>query len=249
MEILQDWKQHGQGKSLVDFILEKKTPVAPAKPTEAGGNGETGTPPAADLPDGTKIDRTFSSVEALDAEIRRLVDLEYTELDNFEMQKAKAFRLEAERLRELRGKYESAETLAHKVQQTAAEMEWAEDLGRAQKLFPSAGVEGSPLEAKAAEIRAEWIRTGHPLAQSPRSALAIYSEASLALGLAPAAPAASAAPPSVSTPPGTSSIHRPPAGIIASGDARSTPPRPTEEITPENYHEQKARMLGVPARR
>lgn len=235
MDALQDWKANGGGKSLVEFILGQNAPAA---------NPPAGQEPlAAPLPDGTEVKIGFGSISEVEAEMQRLVDLEYDAIANFDGDGAKKCRRAYEALRDQKLNIAAAESRAHEIQATAENHAWSEDLARAQRLYPEAGVEGSALEVKATEIRQQWINEGHPLAHSSRSAVAIYSEAALALDLAPSPQARpSAAPTNVSTPPATS-IHRPPPGIIAGGEARSTQPRPVE-VTKDNYLEHKAKLLN-----
>lgn len=228
--LLSDWKQNGNGKPLREFILEKMQPVAKT----ADGS----PPPVAALPDGSEAKTTFTSIEEIDLAIQAAEDAEDTAQEAFDPKTARAYRREQDRLKELKSKYASVEQTVASVEQTAFVTTWTESLSKAQTLFQDAGREGSALEAKAVEIRQKWVAEGHPLAHAADSAVALYAEAQAALGT----PAHSAAPPSVSTPP--SVPHRPPTHIIAGGDARTTTTRAPVEVTPENYLEQKARLLG-----
>lgn len=236
MDILQAYKAEGAGKTLRQFILEREAPP-PAAPVV---DGETVTAEA--LPDGTPVTRTFQSAGEVKAEIRRLLSLKNDALGNFNPKDARAFEEQVENLRDLLPTLAAAEQTAERVEQTAIQMVWQEDLTKAQQLFADAGQPGTPLELKAAEIRAQWVAEGHPLANEPRSAVAIYSEAAIALQVKPSA-APSAAPGKVVSTPPPASIHRPPVSLIAGGDARSQAPRAPAEITKENYAEAKAAYL------
>jgi len=228
MDILQDFKANGQGMGLKAFILSKSAPPPPA-PLAAPSEGETAPVQPT----------TFNSVAEIDAEIQRLVDLEFNHLENFEPGEAKKAREAGIQLLRYRNEFAVAEVHAERVQVTANEQAWNEDLARAQVLFADAGNENSALEQAAIQIRQQWINDGHPLANDPRSAVALYSEAALLIKQ-PAA-RTTAAPQQLSTPP--TSIHRPPS-IIAGGDARSQPAARTVTITADNYVEMKARLLG-----
>ena len=238
LTVLDAWKtarKAGASESLVEFILKTS---APPPPVPAGE-----TAPAADgTPSAVEHAPIFSTVEDLDAEIKRLTDEEFSHLENFDTTQAKRCRERAQDLMRYRPSLEAATLKAESIEMSAAEVEWMTDLARAQKVFADAGRPGSALETKATEIRQRWIAEGHALAHSPRSAVAIYAEAAAELGLAPA----SAAPepvPSLSTP---TAVHRPPAAIIAGGDARSQTSRaPDPSSTPlENYQAEKAALLA-----
>jgi hypothetical protein len=228
MDVLQDFKKNGNGMGLKEFILSKSAPPPPPIHAPAAGDDTQAAQP------------TFSSLADIDAEIQRLVDVEFEHLENFDPASAKAAREKGNQLQRYRSEFAVAEVNANRVQTTAAEMVWHEDLSRAQRLFADAGVENTPLEQAAAQVRQQWIDEGHPLANDPRSAVALYSEAALLLNQ----PAArqSAAPQQLSTPP--TSIHRPPS-IIAGGDARSQPAARTVPITVENYEEMKAAFMAA----
>ena len=233
-QLLSDWKQHGQGKTLREFILEKMAPPPP--PAKQADGGEP--PPALTLPDGSEVKTAFQSVEEVDAEIERLINARYDALDNFDPKTAREYELRQKALERQRMELAGLEQFVQSVEQTAFVATWNDSLAKAQSIFPEAGRPGSALEAKAAEIRQQWVDSNHPLAHSPDSAVALYAEAAAALGQ----PAASAAPPVVTTSP--PSIHRPPAQIIAGGDARTNPNRAPVEVTAENYAQLKAQILG-----
>lgn len=235
--LLAEWKQQGNGKTLREFILEKVQPAPAPK-------AEDGTPPApATLPDGSEVKIVFNSVEEIEIAIRDLEDREDDAQNNFDPKTARAYKREQDRLKELKAKYAAVEQTVQSVEQTAFVATWTESLSKAQSVFPDAGRQGTPLEVKAVEIRQKWVAEGHPLAHSADSAVALYAEAQAALG----SPVYSAAPSSVSTPPLTP--PRPPTHLIAGGDARTNTSRAPVEVTPENYLEQKARMLGRPLQR
>lgn len=220
MDVIQDWKSNGNGMGLKDFILNRAAP--PPMPANSGDNASMTQP-------------TFSTLADIDAEIQRLVDVEFEHLENFDPRAAKEAREAGNQLQRYRAEFAVAEGHANRVQHTAAELVWHEDLSRAQRLFADAGVANTPLENAAAQVRQQWLDEGHPLANDPRSAVALYSEAALLLNQ-PAARVA-AAPQHLSTPP--TSIHRPPS-IIAGGDARSHNTARTVPITVDNYEEMKA---------
>lgn len=232
--LLTDWKQHGNGKTLREFILEKVQPAP--KPTD--GN----SPAAQTLPDGSEAKSTFSSMEEIDLAISELEDREDEAQSNFDPKTARAYRREQDRLKLLKNQFEAVEQTVASVEQTAFVSTWNESLTKAQSVFPDAGRPGSALENKAVELRQKWVADGHPLAHSADSAIALYAEAQAALGT----PVYSAAPSSVSTPPLTP--HRPPTHIIAGGDARTNTSRAPVEVTPQNYLEMKGRLLGRPVR-
>ena len=240
MDLLQAYKAEGAGKSLPQFILDRAGYKSPSQPE----------PEAAEtaLPDGSAVTQSFESSADVRKEIRRLINLKNDQLEAFNPASARVYEEQIENLRDLIPTFEVAEQRAHRVEQTAVELIWQEDLGRAQQLFRDAGILGTALETKAAEIRQQWQTEGHPLANDPRSAVAIYSEAAIALQISVTPASASAAPGKVSTPQPTS-IHRPPVSLIAGGDARSQAPRPPEPVTKENYFEAKARYLGRPLQR
>lgn len=233
--LLADWKSQGNGKTLREFILER---MQPAPKTESGT-----PPPVVTLPDGSEARTNFSSLEEIDLAIQAAEDAEDTAQEGFDPKTARAYRREQDRLKALKATYAIAEQTVASVEQTAFVQTWTESLTKAQSIFPEAGKQGSALENKAVEIRQKWVAENHPLAHSADSAVALYAEAQAALGT----PVYSAAPVSVSTPPLTP--PRPPAHIIAGGAARTTTSRAPVEVTPDNYLEQKARMLGRPLQR
>ena len=228
MDVLQDFKKNGNGMGLKEFILSKTVPPAPdSLPAPAAGETATVQP------------TTFSSVAEIDAEIQRLVDVEFQHMENFDPAEAKKAREAGIQLLRYRNQFEVAELNADRVQATAAMVQWNDGLAQAQRLFPDAGLENSALELAAIQVRQQWIADNHPLANDPRSAVALYSEAALLVNQPAARP--TAAPQQLSTPP--PSIHRPPS-IIAGGDARSQPAARTVTITADNYVEMKAKLLG-----
>lgn len=247
LELISDWKKSGGGKPLRDFILERYNPKpqAPAAGTQDGSASDGTQTPAVQsvtLPDGNTVPTTFTSVQEIDSTIKKLLDAKYAALENFEPSKAREFEIEQLRLQRLRDEFGQVEQVIERTEQTAFQMTWDDSLSRAKSLFPDAGKPGSALESRAIEIRKQWVETGHPLAHAADSALPLYAEAAASLNVAPAAP--SAAPPAVSTPPSTSSVHRPPTALLAGGDARTVQPSGAPEITTDNYFAEKARLLG-----
>ena len=234
LTLLNDWKQNGAGRPLHEFILEKVRPTL----VEAQ--------PAADLdivaPADYQPKDSFISPDDLDAEIKNLRKLRLEAKRDFSTDNEIFYEEEIDRLQSYKQAFGQAVEQASRIESVQNHELWQADLARAKAILPDAGVAGTPLENKAAEIRQRWVAENHPLAHRPDSAVAIYAQAATELRLAPVQTAPSAAPNTTFTPP-VSSIHRPPANIIAPGDARANPAR-QETITAENYDEMKLRYLG-----
>ncbi len=236
LTLLNDWQQNGKGVPLHQFILEKLRPaqaeVVPASELEI-------VPPADYQPKDS-----FLSQDDLEAEIKQLKKLRFEAKREFATENEIFYENEIERLQSYKQDFGRAVEQAERIQEVQNHEIWQADLLLAQGILPDAGVPGTPLEIKATEIRQRWVAENHPLAHRPDSAVAIYAQAASELRMSPAPAAASDAPyRQQSFPPPVSSIHRPPANIIASGDARANPAR-QETVTVDNYEEMKARLLA-----
>jgi hypothetical protein len=234
LSLLNDWKENGAGKPLHEFILERLRPTQ----TEAEPVLDLDVVPPADY----QPKDSFISQDELDAEIKQLRKLRLEAKREFSTDNEVFYEAEIERLQGYRKAFGRAVEQAARIESVQSHEIWQADLMRAKALLPDAGIPGTLLESKAAEIRQRWVNENHPLAYRADSAVAIYAQAASELRIAPVQTASSAAPNTTFTPP-VSSIHRPPANIIASGDARANPAR-QEPITADNYEEMKARYMA-----
>lgn len=229
-------QETGSQESLSDFIVRQKAPT-PSAPVTPPADATTPNQPT---PESKK---EFTSFDEMRAEISRLTDLEYERQGAFDLEGAKAAREAVTKLMlELPDMHERITSQAATAA-AAQERAWNESLGKAQQVFGDAGKAGTPLEATAAAVRAEWVANGHPLAFAADSALALYAEAAARINQT----AATAAPRSqpVPTP---SPVHRPPLSpLIGGGDARTQQTQRAPDIsqTPlSDYESEKEAFLN-----
>lgn len=245
LELLSLYKKEGNGMGLVEFILKREQIQVPgADTTTATVNPETGQPE-------TVVKPAFTTMEDVDAEIRRLEDLEDKALENFDPKQARAHKREQEKLKAYKLTLQEVQSHADRVEQTAFEQDWQSSLGKARLIHPEAGQEGSPLETKAIEVRQRWVKEGHPLAYRADSAVALYAEAAAELASQGQAAPVGAGPPAINRPvvtPPPAIPRRGAPSVIAGGDARTTPRAPIE-VTAENYDEVMTQYLGRAPRR
>jgi hypothetical protein len=225
----------GYDKDFSDYVLERKAPaptpvVTPAAPADVAN-------PQATAEDQPKV---YTSVDEVSAEVKRLRGLQAEKNAEFDFAAAAEFQTAADdllmRLPDIREGLNQATASA--AEQAAAQ--WQESQSSAKRLFPDVGVSGSALETAAAQVRADWIARGHPLAHATDSALALYAEAAAQIGYAPQ----SSSPPVASPAP----VHRPALSpILGNFGVPAQQPQAARSVldTPaEDYEAEKAALLG-----
>jgi hypothetical protein len=223
----------GYDKDFSDYVLERKAPAPAPAPAV------TPTDDATHLEYSDYSPAEFTSVDEVSVEVKRLRALQAEKNAEFDFAAAAEFQNAADdllmRLPDIRDSLRQATASA--AEQAAAA--WADSQAKAKTVFPDAGVSGSALETAAAQVRANWIATNHPLANATDSALALYAEAAAQIGYAPQSsnPVASPAP-----------VHRPALSpILGNFGVPAQPTQATRSVleTPlDDYEAEKAAFLG-----
>lgn len=229
----------GSTESLSDFVLRTSAPKPSDAPASDATNHQTQEPNSDPL-------AKFSSLNDLDAEIRRLSAAESQHNQDFNFEEARKARQEYDNLMLKRGDFIRTHEQQQVTQAQAAAEAWNASLNKAKPLFPDAGVAGSALEAAAAQVRQEWEASNHPLATVADSALALYAEAAARINYKPAA--AQAAPLSVKPNGSTPSPANRPALSPMIGNGNPAPPTQALDITKtplKNYEQERSLLLGI----
>lgn len=230
----------GYTKYAVDRTLQAMpAPAAPAASATPAESEISPSPQAEAAPVFHSLDDVHTEIQRLRAEQTRLqVEFNFAEAADFQ---AKADALLVQ-IPKLAAQFEEGQSA---VAQAAA-AEWTASQTRAKSVFPDVGVPDSPLEIAAAQVRAEWVAQGHPLANVNDSAVELYAAAAARIGYSAASTRPSSASPI--TPP--SPVHRPALSPIISAvgaPAQPTPPPLDISQTPlSEYEKEKAMFFNRP---